>query len=492
MDWLRMSQYCPKLFEDETLYSWVSRWVYDSPYPSIGGLLKNLLGTRNKQLDSTFPSYVTALANASGIDAEQLINQHTIVPYFSHFCDEALFQTVLTDIYAGNTQTTYSRMSITAGRTNDSKTLNYCPQCLVNDIEKFGIAYWHVKHQLPGVSACVEHGVQLKDVKKRRRATIKAPQTPSIENFEWASPEGLKLARLSLELLNGNLPHIYGEELAFIYRHKLLTRGMASKCLNIHQAELRQALENHWQLLRYDNSIAHILELGDGHTYPACLFYQSKANHHPLKHLLMIGMLFESFDEFISFSKNIPGERTGLDLSSVVLEYEPEKVKVALRELTIGTSLRHASQLSGLSVIKVKQIAVVNGIYVHRREQRLFSKERQVILNNLKRGFSTQQIAEEMDCSVASVEQILSQHPELVSIRKKKRFSHMRRYHRAKLVLAIKSKLAKTRGALQKTVRASYTWLFKHDKEWLYSKLPNRQKHKYWPRKSKGKTNDQK
>lgn len=486
MDGFNLSQYCPELFEDETLYSWISRWAYDSPYPSIGGFLKVLLGTRHKQLDSMFPSYVSTLANISSISEEELINQHSVIPYFRSFCGNSLFQAILTDIYAGNTKTVHSKMSITAGRINDTKMLNYCHLCVENDIEKYGIAYWHVQHQLPGVSACVQHGQKLKEINKGRRRAIKPPQETSEDNFKQASSVELKLAKFSYELLFKDISKFDGEKLSSIYRHKLHELGMTSPCLTIHQAEVRKALEDYWMSLPHVDAIDHIFELGGGHTYPSCLFYHAKAHHHPLKHLLMIGMLFESFDELVVFSKNIQPTDLTTEEDLVSLEYEPEKVKIALLELINGNSLRHASSVSGLSVIKVKQIAIVNGIYVNRREQQIFSKDRQVIFKKLSLGYSTEHIAEEMNCSVGSVEQILSQHPELLPQRKKIRFIQRRQFHRAKLISTLKSNNTKTRSALQKKVRASYTWLFKHDNEWLYKNLPKRQKSQYWPKKPKG------
>jgi hypothetical protein len=483
MDWLRLSQNCPELFEEETIYSWLSRWVYDSPYPSIGGMLSHLLGTRNKQLDSTFPSFVKALSDVSGIDAKILINQHTIVPYFKHFCEPQLFEEVLNDIYNGNTQTTHSKMSITAGRINESKWLNYCPQCVDEDVKEYGIAYWHVNHQLPGVSACVKHNLKLKGVIKCRRATIKPPQKISEDEYIYANQESLELANISLVLLNDEAPKLDGEVISGLYRHKLLSMGLASSCLSIHQAELRQLLERYWRPIMDVEAIKSTFELEKSRSYPASLFYHPESHHHPLKHLLMIVMLFGSLDELYTFQLSISTKpKKTIEPSKFNMHKE---TKLALKALQNGESLRQASYFSGLSIVKVKQIAVINGIAIERREQRLFEKDRELILKKLKRYEPTQKIAKSMTCSVGAVEQILSQNPEVVEQRKTERFTRNSIYHRTKLIIAMRDIAHNTRGKIQKAARTHYTWLFRYDKAWLYRILPPKQPAKYWRNISK-------
>ena len=41
--------------------------------------------------------------------------------------------------------------------------LRYCPECVRNDIRKYGETYWHRLVQLPGVQYCPEHGSRIRD-----------------------------------------------------------------------------------------------------------------------------------------------------------------------------------------------------------------------------------------------------------------------------------------------------------------------------------------
>ncbi len=47
-------------------------------------------------------------------------------------------------------------------------TLKICPECMKEDIENFGVAYFHRAHQLSGVCACHKHGVPLHEFKGKR------------------------------------------------------------------------------------------------------------------------------------------------------------------------------------------------------------------------------------------------------------------------------------------------------------------------------------
>lgn len=39
--------------------------------------------------------------------------------------------------------------------------LKYCPECVHNDLDEFGVAYWHRSHALPFIRSCWRHGCDL-------------------------------------------------------------------------------------------------------------------------------------------------------------------------------------------------------------------------------------------------------------------------------------------------------------------------------------------
>lgn len=77
-----------------------------------------------------------------------------------------------------------------------------------------------------------------------------------------------------------------------------------------------------------------------------------------------------------------------------------------------------------------------------------------------------------MQCSVASVEQILAQNPDIVQQRKDSRVAETRKKHRDAIQTLINTQKYLRRTDVQKAARAAYTWLYKNDADWLYQQLP--------------------
>ncbi len=46
-----------------------------------------------------------------------------------------------------------------------SEYLQFCPQCLAEDLQHYGEMYWHRLHQVAGVRVCLIHGVGLENSK---------------------------------------------------------------------------------------------------------------------------------------------------------------------------------------------------------------------------------------------------------------------------------------------------------------------------------------
>lgn len=66
----------------------------------------------------------------------------------------------------------------------------------------------------------------------------------------------------------------------------------------------------------------------------------------------------------------------------------------------------------------------------------------------------------------------MTQLPDIKKLRIQIRFKKQRDIHRSAVKECLNSLELPTRGKVQKLQLSAYTWLFKHDKEWLYKALP--------------------
>lgn len=65
----------------------------------------------------------------------------------------------------------------------------FCPRCIEEDIKHFGVSYWHCSHQLPTISACLEHNTRLRiagksDKSHREEHNLRLPQLIDLANTE--------------------------------------------------------------------------------------------------------------------------------------------------------------------------------------------------------------------------------------------------------------------------------------------------------------------
>lgn len=137
-----------------------------------------------------------------------------------------------------------------------------------------------------------------------------------------------------------------------------------------------------------------------------------------------------------------------------------------------GLSLRNISKRVGLSVIAVKSKVLANGGVINRRESKIFADERRSIFRKIFIGMPTKQIAKQSGISVGAVEQLLTQYPAIVKQRQHFRFREKQLKHRSVLSAAMAKNPNHSRTKLKLKVSASYLWLLKNDKQWLYQNLP--------------------
>jgi hypothetical protein len=98
-----------------------------------------------------------------GVDREELINQHTLYPFYSSFLPEDRAMLILDSMKSEFGGDIHTRTGIMAGGIVISKYLKFCPECNDEDLSAYGEMYWHRLHQIPGVFVCVKHKVLLQD-----------------------------------------------------------------------------------------------------------------------------------------------------------------------------------------------------------------------------------------------------------------------------------------------------------------------------------------
>lgn len=468
----------PNFYPEETITSFVVRQTLSSGYPSIK-ISQNLLwGNDNLQVNSSFPSLLPWISNQFNLDMNDLIESQTSLNYFRPFLSKSKYDQIRCSFGKGNTDLIHKWLGITSNRIKEKETLSYCPLCISADIQEFGVAYWHRQHQLCGIRQCNIHGIDLSDVKTKRRNLILPPQVKYSEVNESILSINSFTSFSQWFLRQDDVEHFNFKQLVGCYRLALFDRELACQSLGIRQEKFRHELISYYEKELKTKEWQKIFESNQTYPYPQQLFYNyNKCHLHPAKHIALIAFLFKSQGEFLS-AYQCTKENTAIHFQSHHIPTEDKRNSVKkitaqiMRLFKKGLSLRNISKHVGLSVIAVKSKVLANGGVINRRESKIFADERRSIFRKLFIGMPTKQIAKQFDISVGAVEQLLTQYPAIVKQRQHFRYREKQVKHRSILSAAMAKNPNYSRNKLKLKVSASYLWLFKNDKQWLYQKLP--------------------
>lgn len=461
-----MTTFHLSLQPNESLYSGLSRIAISMGYPAAGMALKALFNTQHKQLSSAFVSVIPQLSKLTGIDRQALIEHHTALPLFRSFVSEDVYQLAQAELVNGRTTSVDKLLSTSANRMKLSGQMRYCPLCCKEQKDAYGYPYWQIHHQLPGVYVCSEHQQVLNEVKVTRKKLV-LPDDAVISRFAKCDLLS-KLAAFATDAWRSPLINYSAKRYHHCIRQKLDRSGYVTQQGRIRQEKWQRDFIGNWAAYSYISDIAEILENEAG-LYLQSFFYNEYNVLSPLKHLLILVCLFESWRDFIEYyqrfdkQKNEGQESTSITNKAISVPcYLPDQ----------HGSLRSFAKRINCSVITAKKIALQQGVQIDRRPQLLFGAERDLIKQLLKDGLTTAQIAAEIPCSVGSVEQILSQNPDIAAQRKAIRKTKTLQKHRSAIRQLLVNNPNWRRSDVQDSARAAYTWLYKHDSEWLYQQLP--------------------
>ena len=175
---------------------------------------------------------------------------------------------------------------------HDFYVLKYCSECVSQDVEQYGVAYWHRSHCVWFVTACWRHGCVLKDVQNKLRYEL-LPQERCHRSIAAAITE-VTVANLVHELLVGALPWRTSLlSLYDCYQHNVTSKGVK---LKLFADQMQSELTN-----VYSPDMLKTLRVRDSFNGSGrrCWVYDvlniQRSVHIP-EHLLVISLLFGSIE----------------------------------------------------------------------------------------------------------------------------------------------------------------------------------------------------
>ena len=152
----------PAPYPDEWWYSVLCRYFVRAGYQSHAAVSAELYGKERVVHGSLLPGrscyLITSRLPQGSLDLEDVLMNHTLMPYYLRFYPAEKKQNVLKKMLQGSST---GITSIDIHGPDGEQGLKYCPICYMEDMEKYGEPYWHREHQIPLMQLCPAHRAPL-------------------------------------------------------------------------------------------------------------------------------------------------------------------------------------------------------------------------------------------------------------------------------------------------------------------------------------------
>lgn len=475
--------YMPSVLPDELLYSFLARFLAYNALQDPKIYLEQLFGTKDIIPGIDLPTRLEALnrcfARFAPYDcADDLINATTLYPYHRPFLAIERHNAARQILLFGGGKGLKVLMGRVANRFGANTPLRYCVRCLEEDIACHGVPFWHRSHQLPGITCCTTHHLELvayavPGISTDKRRLILAPGNPVGRPLPGKSHANqVRFARLSRDWLETGLPALDPLLRQRIYLEAIQALGFRSRKTGVDYDTLADALRHHYAdftgFIHRDRLLAtHITPLA----WLRSLVDRPARSLHPICHLLLIGFLFGTIDEFrralLAAGRADIGCPTSPCYVSNFSEVNNFPGQHDQRLYDTSISCRKLAQLLGLSVTTVVLRRRALGVAIAERRKHLYAEKLTTIRAALAKGLSPSTIAQQNGVSVGTVYRLRAQAPELLESHGRALLDMARVEHRRTWRQAVESHQNVGVSAVRATATSTYAWLYRHDREWL-------------------------
>ncbi|MBD2086960.1 TnsD family transposase [Trichocoleus sp. ST-U3] len=317
-----MIVFFPEPYPDELFYSICARYADQVQYPSNKSVVQDLFGSVTASALVDLPSHlnilIAALPRGHGYAVKQLIDNHTLLPFYSPFLPSDRVSCLRQDMEGKNGLLAQMRSGIIGSCICLPEWLRLCPVCTEEDQKQFdGGRYWHRLHQVPGVEVCPIHDVFLENSKVRAQAKrsryelISANQAIEKTSSRLLNPSDpchnvlLRIAQDVAWLLKQRelVPGL--ESIRDRYLWLLTERNLASRGGKVRVSALLEAFKSYYF---YDllERLQCVPNEQDKNNWLFRLVRSPRQARHPLYHLLLIQFLGYTAEEFFQLPDSPP------------------------------------------------------------------------------------------------------------------------------------------------------------------------------------------
>ncbi len=224
-----MISYLPIPYFDESLDSIIGRYHIHSASLSISNTFKDFFNNPWVTHSIHFPSRIDIIVENTKMiypwSSKEIINNHTLWPYFLTFVKARKVESLMQFIKKGDR---YLAKRTGLNFANLKSLPKYCPECNKESLDTHGEIYWKRAHQIPDIRLCVKHNCFLEEIIPHPETITKSYHLhfPIQEFCINTEPRtnmdniGLEVAEQMTNLLKGSTA------INFNYRSRLFNLGL--------------------------------------------------------------------------------------------------------------------------------------------------------------------------------------------------------------------------------------------------------------------------
>ncbi|TMO43984.1 hypothetical protein CWC25_10740 [Pseudoalteromonas sp. S4389] len=455
-------------YDDETVFSMIQRLAgYESKRNKMH-CLDHIFGSCSIMFYSDFPSFIPRLSELLHLSPEKIICEHTILPACRLFIKPSKYQYIHTAMKSSKHVKVFVCQSMTGNKEYGKKVLYFCPMCARCDELEVGVAFWHVRHQLPGSFVCLKHKCLLHKQLVSKYSFNNWPEFSTCK-VKPANDKSIKLAQFITYFHSRTNPlkHSFKE----LYILALKYRGLITENGSIRMKKLREQLIAYWKPIFDIDEVSNVFFQKKCELYPEAIFYRDKSEFTPLKQLLLMAYLFKSPHQIYCLDQQYDSLIADPGSSSLLKKIlgSPDIIKELAER---GYSISQIVNTTHLSISYIRKVVKKNNLNIKPKNHFMAKAEQRAIIFNLIIGRSTINIAKTFFRHERTIEKILRSRPDIVELRAKRRTYKKRKLERKALLLYLANNEAKSRRQIQVAIPSTYQWLYCNDKDWLYGQIP--------------------
>lgn len=307
----------PMPYPGESLYSVVARYHACSGNYMVCDSMGQLFGDKRQASSYLIPyrlGYLAQQTEPLSLDFKTLLHEFTLYDYYLLFSGQKNRNGV-EETLRTNSKKSYHALLGAYGRQDAPQFLRFCPQCMAEEREKYGEAYWHNLHQAPGMLCCEKHGCLLVDsgIPTVAHATQNYTTLESITLFQIPTGNDATVKRAKeisrdIAYLWENRQRIraqwerFGESFADSYLALATEKGFATQGGSVHRQRLLDAIQN-----RFGRELLEALDASvtGNKPWPITMCRHGKRIQSPVKNILMAELLCGDMKTFLEYEEEL-------------------------------------------------------------------------------------------------------------------------------------------------------------------------------------------